>query len=86
MESTWAGDYPGEFSTYWQPPERQPYLIHWAGLKADGSRPIDELFTQFLTESERSQWKAQIQGRRSPGTADRWKTRLRAARKAWRES
>jgi len=49
MESTWAGDYPGEFEHYWTEPQRKPYLIHWAGCAMDQRRTIDELMEQFLT-------------------------------------
>lgn len=52
MQSTWAGDYPGEFRHYWVDEPSTPYLIHWAGMKCSGARPIDSLFRAFLSSSE----------------------------------
>jgi hypothetical protein len=54
MESTWAGDYPAElFEYYWADPQRKPYLIHWAGIPMDVSRPINQIFYNFLTQAEK---------------------------------
>jgi hypothetical protein len=86
MESTWAGDYPGEYKSYWSPPERQPYLIHWAGLKPDGSHPIDELFSQYLTPEERTIWQADLQARPAVSLLQRLRARTRAAYRAWKDA
>ena len=56
MESTWAGDYPGEYTPYWTHPERKPYLIHWAGGQLMNSKPVNEIFYQYLTSQERQEW------------------------------
>ena len=56
MESTWAGDYPEAYGQYWSDRGLQPYLIHWAGLRMDVSRPIDDLFLRLLTQEERREW------------------------------
>lgn len=64
MESTWAGDYPGEYEHLWHDPGRTPYLIHWAGpTTLDTERPINRLFYEHLTATEIKEWKA-IQRRR----------------------
>lgn len=60
MESTWAGDYPGEYTQYWTNEQRQPYLIHWAGTRMDISRPINQIFYDFLTKVEKAEWDEQI--------------------------
>lgn len=71
MESTWAGDYPGEFRPFWAEEKRMPYLIHWAGSGGLGRRPIDELFLQHLSVDERTEWQRQEAEKRrmekSPG-------------------
>ncbi len=56
MESTWAGDYPGEYEHLWSDAHRKPYLIHWAGPALETDRPINELFYAFLTKAERAEW------------------------------
>lgn len=61
MESTWAGDYPGEYVPYWKNPQRQPYLIHWAGTRMDIPLPIHQIFYNFLTPTEKAEWDKQIQ-------------------------
>jgi hypothetical protein len=64
MESTWAGSYPDEhYEAYWKDESRKPYLIHWAGVTL-ADLPINELVTNFLTESERSLWNKEIQQKR----------------------
>jgi hypothetical protein len=64
MESTWAGSYPGEhYEAYWKEESRKPYLIHWAGVTL-ADLPINQLVTNFLTESERSLWNKEIQEKR----------------------
>ena len=60
MESTWAGDYPGEYTPYWIDPHRQPYLIHWAGTAMDIPRPINQIFYNFLTSTEKAEWNEQV--------------------------
>jgi hypothetical protein len=56
MQSTWAGDYDGEYRSFWRTEQETPYLIHWAGLAMEKPRPIDELFFQYLSASERREW------------------------------
>jgi hypothetical protein len=57
MESTWAGDYVGEYRGYWEDHLRKPYLIHWAGgCLYLYDRPVNSIFYQFLTNQERSEW------------------------------
>ena len=61
MESTWAGDYTNEYECYWTDIQRKPYLIHWAGQKPGNSnRPIDQIFYNFLTKVEKSEWEEQM--------------------------
>jgi len=57
MESTWAGDYPGDYERLWNPPGRKPLFIHWAGPVLDEDRPINALFLEFLTRAEQQEWK-----------------------------
>ncbi len=57
MESTWAGDYEAEFESFWIDAQRKPYLIHWAGCRITGTRSIDKLVEQFLTQSEKQEWR-----------------------------
>jgi hypothetical protein len=61
MQSTWAGDYSGDFQQFWKTPDETPYLIHWAGCRIDERRPIDCLMEQFLTPTERQAWALQVQ-------------------------
>ncbi len=86
MESTWAGDYPGDYASYWTTPERQPYLIHWAGLKPDGTRPIDDLFIGHLTTAEQAGWRARLQSRAPASPLHRLRVRARAAYHAWKSA
>ena len=58
MESTWAGDYSGDWESYWRDDERKPLLLHWAGLEIDGKRPIDSLYLQFLLPAEKEKFLA----------------------------
>lgn len=60
MESTWAGDYPGEYEPLWQDPQRKPYLIHWAGPTLEWPLPIHQLFYDFLTREEKAEWDEQL--------------------------
>ena len=59
MQSTWAGDYTGEYERYWKNETEKPYLIHWAGCSMNDSKPINQLFTRFLSEEEKETWKKQ---------------------------
>lgn len=74
VESSWAGDYPGEFEKYWEEEGKRPYLLHWAGGKPDGSRPVDALFFAHLSEEERAEWMAQIA---AESGARGWRGRVR---------
>lgn len=56
MESTWAGDYPGDPQPLWKGAGRRPYFVHWAGPCLDEDRPINSLFTDFLTAAEKKEW------------------------------
>jgi len=61
MESTWAGDYPGEYEPLWREAGRKPMFIHWAGPVLNDpceTRPINRLFLEFLTAAERHEWEA----------------------------
>ena len=61
MESTWAGDYHGEYEHLWRDPMRKPLFIHWAGPVLNETceaRPINRLFLEFLTTAERQEWDA----------------------------
>jgi hypothetical protein len=61
MESTWAGDYLDEnIESTWSDENRKPYLIHWAGCDMNTGRPIDRLFTDFLTQAERAEWQEEV--------------------------
>jgi hypothetical protein len=65
MESTWAGDYPGAYEHLWTDPARKPYLIHWAGPHTlDIDRPINQLFYDWLSAAELTEWK-ELQRRRA---------------------
>jgi hypothetical protein len=97
MESSWAGDYPGEFEHLWTEPDRKPYLIHWAGGMLATNAPINALFLAHLTVEERGQWARLMQQRAArEAVAARWPVWARVAahvldradsrfRIAWRE-
>ena len=68
MESTWAGDYAGDYEKYWGDAQRKPYLIHWAGTAMGAGRPIDKLFYNYLTRAERTEWEERNLGKKSSGT------------------
>jgi hypothetical protein len=61
MQSTWVGDYKGEYECYWQDEDTKPYIMHWAGLKPHHEeskrRMIDEIFFFHLSASEIVEWK-----------------------------
>jgi hypothetical protein len=64
MESTWAGDYnDADFTATWQDEARKPYLIHWAGLRMHTGRPINRLFTDYLTQTEQAEWREEVAAR-----------------------
>lgn len=60
MESSWAGDYPGEYERLWQEEQRKPYLIHWAGPTLEWPLPINQIFYDFLTREEKREWDEQL--------------------------
>ena len=65
MESTWAGSYTdADYERYWSVESRKPYIIHWAGCNMDIGRPIDHLFTGYLTDSEMETWNTQLKDKR----------------------
>jgi hypothetical protein len=81
MQSTWAGDYPGEYEHLWADPTKKPYLIHWAGPETlDIDRPINRLFYEYLTNAEMREWQ-EISKRRVAEAALR---RKRASSLVWR--
>ena len=98
MESTWAGDYTdADFARYWsanQPGEsdgREPYLIHWAGMRMDKELPIHELFYAQLSPAERTEWAEQVRGRAAAAVGwetqmRRWKNRAKKVAEVLRES
>ncbi len=58
-ESSWAGDYEGEFEHLWKDESRKPLLIHYAGETIPYlNRPINRLFENFLTPEEAVEWNA----------------------------
>jgi len=61
VESTWAGDYTDHnFERYWNDEEKKPYIIHWAGCEMNNDRPINNLFINYLSESEKKKWNDQL--------------------------
>ena len=60
LESSWAGDYPGDYEPLWQDPKRKPYLIHWAGPTLEWPLPINQIFYDFLTRAEKEEWDEQL--------------------------
>lgn len=85
MESTWAGDYAGDPERYWGDSMRKPYLMHWAGMNPNGSRPVDDLFFDYLTPDEREVWSSE-HSMRSPRISpmERLRFTVRAARREWK--
>jgi hypothetical protein len=80
MESTWAGDYAGEYKSYWEPPKTQPYFIHWAGMKMDEERPIHHLINPFLSAAELKDWHSQVQAQAIKRAASQRTPRARLRR------
>lgn len=60
MESTWAGDYTGDYKPFWADEARTPYLIHWAGVLPEIERPIHDIFEQYLTREEKAEWDEEV--------------------------
>ncbi len=56
MESSWAGDY--DTFPSWKSDTSKPYLMHYAGNLLYQDKPVNELFFQFFTNAERSEWQA----------------------------
>jgi hypothetical protein len=95
MQSTWAGDYDGDYRRYWRNDDETPYLIHWAGVPMYVPRTIHEIFYNYLTTVERSEWDREVtanlqrhlaKNRTVRGRLRRLKRAALAAGKAWRES
>jgi hypothetical protein len=84
MQSTWAGDYPGEtdYRKYWDTEAATPYLIHWAGTASLAPRAIDQIFLGYLSAAEREAWR--IQDAREARARDRERNKLRARFRRWR--
>jgi hypothetical protein len=73
MESSWAGDYPGEFEHLWTSPDRKPYLIHWAGDALATDAPINALFLDQLSAQECVEWaRGREAGAIREASAARW--------------
>jgi hypothetical protein len=91
MQSTWAGDYDGEYRRYWCSEQETPYVVHWAGVAMEKPRPINELFYQYLSQAERLEWDEWVKaaakrfGRRDRSLRSRLRKTLRASRLFWRE-
>lgn len=77
MQSTWAGDYNGDYRPYWTTSETTPYLIHWAGIAMLSPRPINQLFLERLEPAERAEWDAFIEARRRAYGRFNWRWWLR---------
>ena len=82
MESTWAGDYYGDYERYWRDPNKKPYIIHWAGEKMNNTRPIDRLFYKFLTSEEKTIYNQSLEVKSSE---KKLKYRMKKAIRAFRE-
>jgi hypothetical protein len=60
-ESSWAGDYSDhDFRHYWINESKKPYLVHWAGYKMAIDKPIDQLFLNYLTTTEKEELLIQL--------------------------
>ncbi len=84
MESTWAGDYPGDYEALWRDRERTPFLIHWAGrlLELEDDRPINALFHHHLSVAERAEWDRYVAG--AQARLARWPPPVRLANRILR--
>ena len=91
MESTWAGDYDEAYRSYWQTERQTPYLIHWAGVRMEKPRAIDELFHEYLSQAERLEWEQQVKRtarsrhKQEQSLRSRLRRMHRASRKFWSE-
>jgi hypothetical protein len=91
MQSTWAGDYSGDYRSYWHSEQETPYLIHWTGIPMDVPRPINELIYQYLSQAERLEWddyvkkSARIREKRERSLRYRLRRLRRASKAFWRE-
>lgn len=85
MQSSWAGDYSGDFRSYWRSLSVTPYLIHWAGVKMHVPRPINAVFLDFLTKAERVEWDEFVhwEKHRRDSAHRTWRARARRWRAAW---
>jgi hypothetical protein len=78
MESSWAGDYCGDYESLWENEGRMPYVIHYAGPVLDWDLPINKLFFNFLSKDERAQFDEQRRVRRRSSTyLRRWPFAIR---------
>lgn len=82
MQSTWAGDYPDEYSSYWHTEQETPYLIHWAGEQTSHNRPIDQIFLSHLSPEERIEWDTLLALKQHSGQSSRWRLFARHLRQA----
>lgn len=83
MESTWAGDYvDADYQRYWPNGKKKPYIIHWAGCRMDTDRPIDHLFTDYLTTAEREAWDAQVKEKKNVSAYKKMHRRLSLLKQA----
>ena len=86
MESTWAGDYPGDYRRTWTSDEKIPYLIHYAGCWLSKDWPISELFFKYYNPGELKEVRNEIfqflhntLHHRTP----QWRRFLSGVRRAW---
>jgi hypothetical protein len=85
MQSTWAGDYiDADFERFWVDEESKPYIIHWAGTPMWTSRSIDNLFLDYLTPNERTQWALEVEKHRRRAITKKrsWRAAVRRLRDA----
>ncbi len=83
MQSTWAGDYPDGYSSFWHSEEQTPYLIHWAGKLMQQPRPIDQLFLKHLEPEELDEWNALLSSKQQSTQSSRLRLFLRRIRQAF---
>lgn len=80
QQSTWAGDYPGDYAAYWPTEAQTPYLIHWAGVPMHLARPINAIFLDHLTAAEKAEWALQVAAERQRRAAAQSPLRARLRR------
>jgi hypothetical protein len=87
MQSTWAGDYlDANYRRYWKTEAETPCFIHWAGCRMDVPRPINEIFLNYLTVTERQEWAQQVAAataKRNKFSARRLASRIKRGLKAF---